>query len=91
MSIGPFALSVGSVLGSVAAWYLYTNRLEVMPIIVAVGGFQLGNYLWRMLMGDLAFMNLTPGGFYPLNPPMQSFVPGGFYPLVPGGFYPIKG
>lgn len=66
--LGPITLSIGSVGGALAGWYLYSGRFEVMPIIVAVLGWQLGNWLYMKWMSP-GLMNLQnpPGGFYNLG------------------------
>jgi hypothetical protein len=80
-SFGPFTLSIGSVAGAGVAWYLYSGRLEIMPIAVAILGWQGGAYLYnwyysrKLTFAGPSVMNINPlmqnlgypGGFWLLN------------------------
>lgn len=56
-------ITIGEILGAVLAWYLFTGTWAILPVIVVILGWRIGDYLYPM-----GPMNLTkppsPKGVY---------------------------
>lgn len=51
--------SIGSIAGAVLAWYFFTGTWAIVPILVIILGWRIGEWIWGMM------------GYMDLQPPMK--------------------